>query len=174
VIDGAADSVITAVPAGAAFYVHYNTLNNKVYCAVSTGDDVAVIDGATDSLLRTISVGDHPWDMVHNPQQNRMYVVNYLDSSVSVLRDSMTGIEENTRPPSARHELEPTIVRGVLRLPASPFTIHSSLFDMTGRQVMDLGPGQNDIRHLSPGVYFVSESHGERLPAGVRRVVVLK
>ncbi len=48
-----------------------------------------------------------------------------------------------------------TIVRGVLRLPPSLFTIHTSLFDMTGRAVMSLHSGANDVGHLAPGVYFV-------------------
>jgi hypothetical protein len=48
-----------------------------------------------------------------------------------------------------------TIVRGILFLPVSPITVHSSLFDHGGRKVMELRPGGNDVRHLSPGVYFV-------------------
>jgi len=68
----------------------------------------------------------------------------------------------------------PTIIRGVLRLPVSPFTIHTSLFDMTGRQVMTLKPGANDVTRLSPGVYFVrsepSAVSGE--PSAVAKVVI--
>jgi hypothetical protein len=30
-----------------------------------------------------------------------------------------------------------------------------ALLDITGRRVMDLQPGPNDIRHVAPGVYFV-------------------
>jgi hypothetical protein len=33
----------------------------------------------------------------------------------------------------------------------------ADLLDITGRKVMDLAPGENDIRHLAPGVYFVRE-----------------
>jgi hypothetical protein len=29
------------------------------------------------------------------------------------------------------------------------------LLDISGREVMNLHPGPNDIRHLAPGVYFV-------------------
>jgi hypothetical protein len=52
----------------------------------------------------------------------------------------------------------PSVARGVLRLPVSQFTIHSSLFDMTGRRVMSLVSGPNDVSALSPGVYFVAAS----------------
>jgi hypothetical protein len=66
-----------------------------------------------------------------------------------------------------------TIVRGVLRLSVSPFTIHTSLFDMTGRQVMPLRPGPNDIRHLAPGVYFVREASGVgREASSVHKVIL--
>jgi YVTN family beta-propeller protein len=52
----------------------------------------------------------------------------------------------------------PSIVRGVLVLPASPrprVSESTCLLDACGRKVMDLRPGANDVRHLSPGVYFV-------------------
>jgi hypothetical protein len=71
--------------------------------------------------------------------------------------------------------LTASVVRGVLHLPVSPFTIHTSLFDMTGRQVMALRPGLNDVRSLAPGVYFVMERSavgGERSAVSVRKVVL--
>ena len=60
----------------------------------------------------------------------------------------------------------PTLVRGVLWLPRdmTDFGLEKSnrvprpaLVDITGRKVMDLQPGENDIRYLAPGVYFVRE-----------------
>jgi hypothetical protein len=47
---------------------------------------------------------------------------------------------------------------------------------MTGRQVMALRPGPNDVRALAPGVYFVREelqATGLK-PQAVRKVVVAK
>jgi hypothetical protein len=72
----------------------------------------------------------------------------------------------------------PTIVRGVLFMPVSPFTIHYSLFDRTGRRVMTLVPGPNDVSGLSPGVYFVrgqsafSSQHSKPSAVGCRKVVI--
>jgi hypothetical protein len=63
-----------------------------------------------------------------------------------------------------------TFVRGVLLLPVSPFTLHTSLFDMTGRSVMSLRPGPNDVRHLPEGVYFVRGFDS----APTRKVVVTR
>jgi hypothetical protein len=70
----------------------------------------------------------------------------------------------------------PTIIRGVLLLPVSPFAIHTSLFDMAGRQVMALRPGANDVSRLSPGVYFVREAQAQAQAQAqaVRKVVVTR
>jgi hypothetical protein len=68
----------------------------------------------------------------------------------------------------------PTVVRGLLRLPVSPFTIHTSLFDMTGRQVMALHPGANDVSRLAPGVYCVRAVGRELSSGGCYRVVILE
>ena len=45
-----------------------------------------------------------------------------------------------------------SVVRGMLFLPSS---FNSSLLDITGRKMLDLHPGANDIRHIAPGVYFI-------------------
>jgi hypothetical protein len=66
------------------------------------------------------------------------------------------GIEEN-EPPRPRR-LPAIIARGVLFLQASPFILHSSLFDMTGRKVMPLKSGRNDLSRLARGIYFVREA----------------
>jgi hypothetical protein len=71
---------------------------------------------------------------------------------------------------------EVTFVRGVLFLPLTlepwaPWTLVST----TGRKVMDLKPGENDIRHIAPGVCFVREE-GSRIQgsegSSVRKVVI--
>jgi hypothetical protein len=90
--------------------------------------------------------------------------------------DRHVGVQEEM--PSADRQTPncgPTIVRGVLFSPASLFTLHSSLFDMTGRQVMVLKPGANDVTRLSPGVYFVRPAQGvTRDASGITKVVVTR
>ncbi len=46
--------------------------------------------------------------------------------------------------------------------------------DVSGRKVLDLHTGANDVRALSPGVYFVcEEAQGSgRKPQPVRKVVL--
>ena len=76
-----------------------------------------------------------------------------------------------------------TVIRGVLYLRPSPFPLpqgegqgvrgRSVLLDATGRKVLDLLPGPNDIRHLVPGAYFVrSIGNGERSMVG--KVIVTR
>jgi len=62
-----------------------------------------------------------------------------------------------------------TIVRGVLLLAPLDISAHSSLYDMSGRCVMSLCPGPNDVSRLAPGVYFF-RCEGPN----VRRVIVTR
>ncbi len=66
-----------------------------------------------------------------------------------------------------------TIARGVLRLPSSLPSIQSFLFDASGRRVLRLRPGDNDIRALSPGVYYVAPGvPGTTSKAAVHQIIV--
>ncbi|UCG42713.1 MAG: hypothetical protein JSU73_12765 [candidate division WOR-3 bacterium] len=88
------------------------------------------------------------WDMF--PENN------LLTGSVWVR--SSTGIEEDVRVGAARRP--PTMVSGVLHAPEMTGTERPAvLLDISGRQVMDLVPGANDVRHLSPGVYYVRDKN---------------
>ncbi|MEO0079171.1 MAG: hypothetical protein ABIK44_00640, partial [candidate division WOR-3 bacterium] len=84
--------------------------------------------------------------------------------------------EERWTPDAGRQTPHATIVRGVLLLPASGVARGaSSLLDASGRKVMELVPGPNDVRHLAPGVYFIQAA----FPAGrgalaAERVVIVR
>jgi hypothetical protein len=90
--------------------------------------------------------------------------------------------EQPTRQPISMQP-SATVVRNVLFLPkmgtvpsgAVP-TFCPSLLDIGGREVMDLKPGANDVRALSPGVYFVrgSETEDGRPGAAVRKIVIAR
>ncbi len=93
--------------------------------------------------------------------------------------DQVPGIEENKS-----RQLRPvtggaSIVRGVLFLPRSlDPSIPRFLLDISGRRVLDLKPGANDVRGLAPGVYFCRvtagfASCGSEVPA-VRKIVVTR
>jgi len=67
-----------------------------------------------------------------------------------------------------------SIVRGVLLLPeiSNHGSWASSLLDVSGRKVLNLHPGANDVRAQVPGVYFVREAQA---PAqAVRKVIITR
>ena len=74
-----------------------------------------------------------------------------------------TAVADPVAPKPARFGLAPSIVRGVLRLAPA-----ASLMDISGRKVMSLAPGANDVSRVAPGVYFVEAGAGQ--PAA--RVVI--
>ncbi|UCG44377.1 MAG: T9SS type A sorting domain-containing protein [candidate division WOR-3 bacterium] len=82
-----------------------------------------------------------------------------------------SGIAEAERPLTIKLARVPTQVRGNLPLPGER---DAELLDITGRKVMGLQPGPNNIRHLAPGVYFIGEGpriQGSEGPS-VRKVVI--
>jgi len=101
-----------------------------------------------------------------------------------------TGIEESHKPQAPSYKLEPTIVRDVLFLggengdcPAPsptqalrgtvPCFPKPALLDISGRKVLDLHAGANDVSGLTPGVYFLTEDGG-RSTVHVRRLTLVR
>jgi hypothetical protein len=47
------------------------------------------------------------------------------------------------------------------------------LMDVSGRKVLDLHPGANDVRALAPGVYFIRQALGVKSDASdVTKVII--
>jgi hypothetical protein len=70
----------------------------------------------------------------------------------------LTGVAEQPAVPANRRWLGPSIVRGSLEIPriaALGIEARYALFDASGRQRTTLFPGDNDVRRLAPGVYFL-------------------
>jgi YVTN family beta-propeller protein len=157
VIDCATDSVVATVPSqDGSEAILFNAKSNKVFCAGLT--EVAVIDAAADTLLRTIEVGRYPIGLCYSPVHNRVYVSSVYNSTISVLLDTAAGIEESYRPQALSRKLEPTIpslsnIRGLES---------KVVFDAMGRRVMD----------PKPGVYFVREAQTQAQAQATRKVVI--
>ncbi|MBN2465063.1 M20/M25/M40 family metallo-hydrolase [candidate division WOR-3 bacterium] len=93
------------------------------------------------------------------------------------------GVAEGPKP-EARMTNLPTVVRGVINLPrdmtetaeVSDRVPRLSLLDISGRSVLSLLPGANDVRGLAPGVYFVREEPqaASLKPQAIRKVVVTR
>jgi len=81
-----------------------------------------------------------------------------------------TGVGERRPVPVAGRLDGPTVVRGTLRLEPGAGGV---LMDACGRVVAVLQSGENDVRHLCPGVYFVCPA-GPGSRAGGRKVVLTR
>jgi hypothetical protein len=80
----------------------------------------------------------------------------------------LVGVREQSRQPQTSHTIVvPLFARRVLSLPAGH--VEFVLLDPSGRKVVTLLPGPNDIRCLSSGIYFVRPGSG---PARSVKVVV--
>jgi hypothetical protein len=86
--------------------------------------------------------------------------------------------EERQRPAANSQQLTASVVRNVLFLPANGEgrIAKGELLDISGRRMLDLRPGANNVGGLSPGVYFVrsepSAVGGQRSAVSVRKVVI--
>jgi YVTN family beta-propeller protein len=58
---------------------------NTVYCANENSGYVTVIDGATNSIVAWVTVGDQPRALCYNPSDNKVYCANAVSSDVSVV-----------------------------------------------------------------------------------------
>jgi len=177
VIGGANNQVLRRIPIGdGPISLCYNAMNDKVYCANLYSNDVPVIDCASDLIVESLPAPGGPCALAWNPVQNRVYVANGSASCVSVLRDSLVvGLEDLGIPVASQPAQAPTVVRGILKLPGRPSVARARLLDISGRTVLDLRPGANDVRALAPGVYFVrGEGRGTGDEGCIRKVVVTR
>jgi len=71
-----------------------------------------------------------------------------------------------------------TVMRGVLMIGdrGQKTGDRAALLDASGRKVLDLKPGANDMRHLAPGVYFVREGPqaASHKPQAVSKIVITR
>ncbi|MEO0080985.1 MAG: beta-propeller fold lactonase family protein [candidate division WOR-3 bacterium] len=158
-------------------------VSGLVYCGTSevpAGGGILAYDCQQDTVVGYLSgLPEAASAFTPVPGKNRLYGACASGSALIVLREP-TGGAEQPRPPHAQCQmLGPTVVRGSLLLPSTPLptpcsllTAHYSLVTTDGRKAMDLQPGENDIRHLASGVYFVRTLGLE--PTVVRRIVVLR
>jgi hypothetical protein len=101
------------------------------------------------------------------------------DADVYLIKTDASGSAAVAESPTARERVRlaaATIVRGSL-LTTTPVSVGwqtTILLDATGRRVLDLHPGANDVRGLAPGVYFVREAQAQAQAQAVHKVVVTR
>jgi hypothetical protein len=133
----------------------------EVGAAVTSSPAIADIDrdgraelavGAKNDSLYVWDLGARympdraPWPMFHHDARH-----------TGRLPSEPPAVEEPGREVMRGSSLTARIVRGVLVLPASGVKREASsvLLDISGRKVLDLRPGPNDVSRFAPGVYFV-------------------
>jgi hypothetical protein len=111
--------------------------------------------------------GRYQWTVPHgiiSPDCYVRYTVSGPQSSHQALTaraftigDTQVGMVESGHAVAQAYDRLPTLVRGTLRLPRKSGTVPIfALLDISGRKVLDLHSGANDVRRLAPGVFFVS------------------
>jgi len=116
---------------------------------------VCVLDGASNDTIRSIQTDYGSWDLCLNPVQNRVYVANRDNPTISVIRDSVSGVEE---PPSADVRTTKSEAEVVQSLSEG-----AVVFDAMGRRAVN----------PKPGVYFVrDEGRGAGGGGRTRKVIV--
>lgn len=68
-----------------AIGVAFPTSVNLIYVANNLDDNVSVIDGNTNTVIATVTVGDGPVAASVNPITNQIYVTNQFSNNVSVV-----------------------------------------------------------------------------------------
>jgi DNA-binding beta-propeller fold protein YncE len=155
--------------------VYWDSIANKIYCLLTDGSPyhLAVVDCATDSVMAVFDFGysqrvtAYAW----SPRTGRHYFGLYAGPQVIVVRDTTGLVVAESRPPlPSPVPPSATVVRSVLFLAEAlgPKPETASLLDISGRKVMELRPGANDIRALAPGVYFVRKAQTQAM----RKVIV--
>jgi len=156
-IDTRRDMVAARMSVGARAACFDHT-GRYLFCAGYWDSSLSIYDTQTDSLVAVYP--DLPPFPIRppitpNPDQGCIYV-GCLDV-ILVYPDAPPGVQETHSAEVRGTKAGPTIVRGILNLQPSVFNLQSqiALLSVDGRKVMDLWPGDNDIRRLAPGVYFL-------------------
>ena len=161
----------------------------------STGDRTCLIrTDASGETLWTRSYGGADVALGYDARQTSdggYILTGDLRSDLCLIKTDAGGnaaVLENrsVEPRTASSRGTATVVRGALQLPSSVVRRPSSdgsritdaerrfsLLDISGRKVLDLKPGSNDVSRLAPGVYFISErSAVSGQHSAIRKVIV--
>jgi YVTN family beta-propeller protein len=126
------------------------------------------------------NLGVTPNGFALNPYWNQVLLPAAQSSCIAVIGEShVPAVEEDARLLQSPARLPSTLVTGALYLPAQTGSARRAsafLLDVSGRVVLNLHPGANDVRALAPGVYFVREEPqaSSPKPQAVQKVVITR
>ncbi|MFO7676698.1 MAG: hypothetical protein R6X12_10330 [bacterium] len=166
---------------GSERYVVWVPWSNRVYfeARADRWSHLAVLDCETDSVIipELYLPGQRwsPYSIQLDPVRERIFAIGADTTAIHVLRDLPSGIAEG-RGPGPRSvpalAISPNPARNLLRLSGAESV---GLYAPDGRRVLLLRPGENDVRHLLSGVYFVREAPGAgREAGGITKVVIAR
>lgn len=185
VVFGSEDSSVYALDCGGAL-LWTRALGGKLRGAPSLGlvnadsaldifvgaDDgrLYILDGTNGAVIAARSTGGPTGSA---PALGDIFGSGRLDVAVGsddgrlyLFGGAPTGVAEHESRNAQRPTLNATVVRGVLQLSASDVVrdAPSVLIDASGRRVMKLRAGANDVSHLAAGVYWLKlqSAYGSR------------
>jgi YVTN family beta-propeller protein len=169
-----------------------DTAGNKIYCAGWNKPGLAVIDGDNDSLIREFELEERVCRMTWSERFRRLYVCHihqHTNPFLTAIEDTLVGgIQGSGGRCQVSSRVGPTVVRNVLvwspttpslrnngqdrDCPSEGGPVPALLLDVSGRKVLDLHPGENDLRALAPGAYFLRTTDTDGKPTTSRLVIV--
>ena len=155
--------------------------DNRVWVVWDEGSNIyyRVWDGAEwsppDSIAQPLA-SCYMDAIFYDPVRDRIWLSYRIDGGQQtfvIWTDASGGVAEG-EPVIIWRPGQALIVSGVLFLPPATSSSPSAslLLDVSGRKVLDLHPGANDVRALAPGVYFVLEEQAQAQAQAVRKIVL--
>ncbi len=109
VIDTSSDEVLATLPAkGTTLAI--DRVTNRLYISDWVTDRVLVVDGATNKLIKEISVGDQPTSIAVNPITNCIYV-NDIASKISTIDGATNTVIAQIDQPAGLLAVDPSTNR---------------------------------------------------------------
>jgi hypothetical protein len=179
-IDATRDSVTARMTTSVSYKsVCLDHTGRYLFCASHLDSTLRVYDTELDSLVAAYPFLPPPSTnpaVTASSEQHRIYL-GCIDV-ILVYPDAPPGVEEATNDGRGMMNRGASVVGDILFLPGatSRKSQAASLMDASGRKVMDLEPGANDVRALAPGVYFIRGPKTEdgRADATVRKIVITR
>jgi DNA-binding beta-propeller fold protein YncE len=138
---------------------------------------ITIYDTQTDSVAGVYENLPTCASVIANPEQHGIYA--NCGDVILAYPDAPPAVEEMPNAGVRVMKMGPTVVRGVLflSLDRRPGTgDRSVLMDVSGRKLMDLRAGANDVSALAPGVYYL-RGQGSRGPGSqttLRKILIAK
>jgi hypothetical protein len=166
-VSGSANNGMTWAPG--LLVTERNTFSHRFPCIIdrmvgSPSDDTICVLYLMDQIAGFFVQGEGP--ATPNP-----VICQFMPSP-------LVGVKESSNPQAPSLKPMVTIVRGALLLegdcPRTGTVPKAYLLDASGRRVLGLHPGANDVRTLAPGVYFMRAASREPSAVSCSKVLAMR